>query len=66
MSIYCLFNAFRRNGGPVLFLFTLCLILGGLFSTLGAEIGTVLIITGFAALTLFMLLCARKGCRPSH
>ena len=65
MSIYCLFNAFRRNGGPVLFLFTLCLVLGGLFTTLGAEIGSVLILSGFGALVLFMLLGARKGCRPS-
>jgi hypothetical protein len=65
MSIYCLFNAFRRNSGPVLFLFTLCLVLGGLFSTLGAEIGSVLILSGSAALILFMLLGARKGCRPT-
>lgn len=64
--LYCLKHALRHDGGPTLFLFGVCLLLGSSLLTLGSEVGTVLILAGTAALALFLLLSTRRPCADRH
>ena len=64
MKLQCLIRAFRLSGRPVLFLSLLCFGLGLLFMQLGSGVGMALIAAGAAALGLFTLLGAIRGCGP--
>lgn len=66
MRLQCLIRAFRLSGRPVLFLALLCIGLGLLFVVLGSEAGLALITAGAAALGLFSLLGASRGCGPDR
>lgn len=61
MSKNCLKQAFRCCSGPVLFLVSVCMVIGVLFLSLDSGAGWIFIIAAGSALAAFSLLGARGG-----
>jgi hypothetical protein len=61
MSTASLRRSVRHYGGPAVFLAAVCFLMGILFIGLASELGSVFMVAGLGALTVFALMGARDG-----